>query len=232
MIFATAFQVVASAAIASLATACVRNMLETSRISRVTEEVSSGAEQIVLPEEACVSSEALVEHLQSLSRAELLRIFLQSLPPTDADDIRGEWNGVLLNNNSLGMTVIGSKLMSNVLFGKGRRWNGKTFGSKGRGINRFHHRGETGAVKEHSFNYAIKESEIDSSRKSSICLDYSQYQSAFSLWRTMKDEVRCLPQGGVLIGFGSMAWSGGFLNAAPFCLSPVDDNHPPPPNLN
>ena len=85
--------------------------------------------------------------------------------------------------------------------------------------------------KEQSFEY-----KIDSSRlypyESSICLDYTKYQGKFSLWRGMKDEIRILPipssfvsttnQNGnkydILIGLGSLSWSGGIYNCSPFCL--------------
>lgn len=172
-----------------------------------------------LPDEACQSTQAMVTHLQSLSRKELLLLFCTSPAPSDLEILSGEWSGILLNNNNLGMTLIGSKFMSNILFGRGRPWNGKMFGPGGKGMNRF--RGKyNGAMRmEHSFDFSIQESKIKSGT-TSVVLDYSKYQFPLSLWHTMKDEVRCLPCG-VLIGFGCMAWSGGMMNAAPFCLYPT-----------
>jgi len=68
----------------------------------------------------------------------------------------------------------------------------------------------------------------------SICLNYSNYRSTpLSLWYTMKDEVRFVnvpipiptipgqqepQQHSILIGLGSMLWSGGKLNCSPFLL--------------
>jgi len=68
----------------------------------------------------------------------------------------------------------------------------------------------------------------------SMCLNYSNYRSTpLSLWYTMKDEVRFVnvpmpiptipgqqkqQQQSILIGLGSMLWSGGKLNCSPFLL--------------
>jgi hypothetical protein len=61
---------------------------------------------------------------------------------------------------------------------------------------------------------------------STILLDYSRNQNILSPWKTMKDEIRILRRDNIngendiaiLLGVGSMAWSGGFLNCQPFCL--------------
>jgi hypothetical protein len=176
-----------------------------------------------IPADACESTEVMVDYLQKLSREELLQLFCSCEPPADSDQLCREWNGILLNNNNLGMTSIGSQFMSNVLFGKGRRWNGKSFGPRGKGINRFLATKNGLVAEEHSFDYTTGESKIKKGT-SSIILNYSKYQSPLSLWRTMTDEVRSLPQGDLLIGFGAMAWSGGMLNSAPFCLFPADSS--------
>ena len=157
-------------------------MLETARIANPSS--SQIAAPPLLPTEAGESTEAMVNYLQKLSRAELLRLFCSCQPPSDVDQLCREWNGILLNNNNLGMTSVGSRFMSNVLFGKGRRWNGKSFGRGGKGINRFV--GNIGHLeKEHSFDYAQGESRIKSGTSSSI-LNYSQYQGPLSLW-----QMRC-----------------------------------------
>mmetsp|Transcript_10212 Transcript_10212/g.24544 ORF Transcript_10212/g.24544 Transcript_10212/m.24544 type:complete len:322 (+) Transcript_10212:29-994(+) len=100
---------------------------------------------------------------------------------------------------------------------------------------------------QHQFDYWIEDSKIQPGTKSLI-LKYNRYQSLsfLSPWHTMRDEIRILPEsllrsiqtlgeekgGGdsgsttnitgtttdVLLGMGSMAWSGGALNSAPFCL--------------
>ncbi len=213
MMLTFAAQVATSIVVITLAGGCTRNILETTKVVNLPANSSPG-----FNDETCASTEAMLNHLQSLSREELLLAFC-SCPAPELDRLSGEWSGILLNNNNLGMTSIGSKFMSNILFGKGRPWNGKFFGPEGKGINRF--RGKYNGVieMEHSFDFSIQESRIKSGT-SSVFLDYSKYQFPLSPWRTMKDEVRCLPCG-VLIGFGSMAWSGGMMNSAPFCLYPA-----------
>ena len=58
----------------------------------------------------------------------------------------------------------------------------------------------------------------------SLALSYRAYQITLSLWWEMRDELRILrgfdrkKDSEILIGFGSMSWSGGHLNSAPFCL--------------
>lgn len=93
--------------------------------------------------------------------------------------------------------------------------------------------------KEHCFEYRIDTSRLHP-HESSICLDYTNHQGIFSLWKGMKDEIRVLPTESplsslssssttdqissnnnkydVLIGLGSMNWSGGIYNCSPFCL--------------
>lgn len=218
MIVTAALQVAASVAVGILATGCARNMLQARRIAILPVDTST---RPTLPDEARLSTQATVHHLQKLSREELLRLFCSCQPPSDDQELCRDWNGILLDNNNLGMTAIGSEFMSNVLFGKGRRWNGKSFGPGGKGINRFQATENGLVATEHSFDYGKGPSSIKSGT-SSIILNYSKYQSRLSLWRTMTDEVRVLPGADVLIGFGAMQWSGGMLNSAPFCLFPAD----------
>ena len=110
-------------------------------------------------------------------------------------------------------------------------WNGKQFGyAKDEliGINRF--KGDKDVpYKVHKFDYSIAPSIFG---KSSIRLNYSSHQGLLSLWKTMVDEVRILKFPRVdnnieeskeqfdiiLLGVGSMAWSGGMYNSQPFCL--------------
>lgn len=112
--------------------------------------------------------------------------------------------------------------MTNRMFGRGRAWNGKEFRENGVGSNRFH--GNGGTEYQHNFDYAIAPSDL--SKDPSLILRYSKYQFQLSLWYSMMDEVRIVPveSGQVLIGMGSMTWSGGMLNASPFCLWRIDDN--------
>ena len=131
--------------------------------------------------------------------------------------------------------------MTNQLFGKNEPWNGKTFGASNVGINRFvqtkkedsnEKNSSTSIRKTHNFAYTIQPSIFGGS---SIQLKYSPYQGNLSLWKTMVDELRIIkvPKGKIersnqqnngdntdyiLLGMGSMAWSGGMYNCQPFCL--------------
>jgi hypothetical protein len=152
-----------------------------------------------------------------------------------------------------------TQFITNRLFGKGRRWNGKSFaiGSNATsttnkiGWNRFEAfsqfrtkfnpkkdrpASETVVLKtekEHCFDYDYGNSLL-SPYDQCVIIRYSGYQGCFSLWKSMLDEVRMLPtvlkvdpnpsknskavDYEVLLGIGSMTWSGGALNGSPFCL--------------
>jgi len=123
-----------------------------------------------------------------------------------------------------------TRFLTNGLFGKGRTWNGKAFRENNVGVNRFDAKNGGGTDYQHDFDYTIQESRIGSSKEPSVSLCYSNYQFPLSLWHSMTDELRSVPVGDdngkvqVLIGFGSMSWSGGKLNASPFCLWRADDD--------
>jgi len=94
------------------------------------------------------------------------------------------------------------------------------------GINRF--RSKTNSAKvdqEHKFDVKLSQSKL---RGEGCLLDYSLYQEKYSPWKTMVDEVRvlrCNPHDdgrddcSILLGMGSLGWSGAFLNSQPFCLA-------------
>lgn len=215
----SAIKIAASAVAVTLASGCARNMLNTRHVTNLP----SGNHNVdlLLPKSARTSQQALVAHVQTLSREELLKIFCASEPPVGVEALAGEWDGILLNNNNLGMTAVGSKFMSNVLFGKGNPWNGKSFGGNGKGINRFTEKQSGSTLSNHEFDYSLQESELHKDKRV-IKLRYANHQSPVSLWRTMTDEIRCLDEN-TFIGFGAMAWSGGMLNSAPFLLlRPID----------
>jgi hypothetical protein len=100
---------------------------------------------------------------------------------------------------------------------------------------------------KHDFDYSLEKSKFVNDETKSISLKYSKYQSSpyTSLWYTMTDELRyiTLPttvyndndddddddgedngetkryiNKNILIGLGSMSWSGGHLNCSPFVL--------------
>ena len=166
--------------------------------------------------------EEVLRKLQEMPKRDLLHSFLSSECPKDLESIKGEWNGILLNNNVVLTTV--SSILTNVFFGWGRRWNGKAFYGGQIGVNRFRSKNNSCNMEtEHRFDYSIAPSRLDPTRSSSVNLIYSKYQNLFSLWKTMVDELRVLQLPDecpieVLICMGCMGWSGGMLNASPFCL--------------
>ena len=72
---------------------------------------------------------------------------------------------------------------------------------------------------QHGFTYQLGKSRLDG--KPAILLEYSGSQSKVSPWYGMKDEVRQINEQ-VLVGLGSMSWSGGIWNASPFSLYKKD----------
>jgi len=113
-----------------------------------------------------------------------------------------------------------SEFLTQTLFSRGDRlWNGKIFVNDNFGTNRFITRDGVSQT-EHKFELLLSPSKIDPEHLS-LVLRYNPFQSFFSLWRTMRDEMRVLrldlADGEVMIGAGCMAGSGGMLNASPFC---------------
>jgi len=206
---------------AILALASGRNMWQTYSVCR---EGRSGFEESHTSFGNMDGQEEVLGKLQGVSKRDLLHLFLSSKCPEDLGCIRGEWNGILLNNNHV-LTAV-SRILTNSFFGRGRRWNGKAFYDsqiRQAGTNRFRSRDDLFKIEtEHRFVYSIAPSRMDP-RGSSVNLKYSKYQHLFSLWKTMVDELRMLqlPEKcpiEVLICMGCMGWSGGVLNASPFFL--------------
>jgi hypothetical protein len=185
-----------------------------------------------------------VRYLQSLTRPQLLELFASSTPPHDLSVLNGEWNGLLLDNNGKIMTAV-SNIMTHRLFGGGMRWNGKQFSSYrakngGNGVNRFVTATDSSTTtttteqsispkkiveKRHEFDYEIQDSKLYPGSQS-IRLRYDHHHVRLSPWHTMNDELRLVRVGEMdaLVGMGCMAWSGGMLNAAPFCLWRAEPN--------
>jgi hypothetical protein len=178
------------------------------------------------------SKDDVINDLKSMKRKELLTLFKHCEMTDDLDMIEGEWDGSLLNNNLVLTSV--STFITNKLFGKNTKWNGKEFRFKNDkyvGINRFilnENNGESPMKKVHNFDYSISSSIFGNS---SIRLEYARHQGLTSLWKAMVDEVRVIKvpiideanEGEkkfdlILLGAGSMAWSGGMYNCQPFCL--------------
>jgi len=183
------------------------------------------------------SYDKILSDLRNMNRLELLVLFLKCRSPRNIAEVRGDWDGELLDNGGAVMTSV-SSFLTDRLFGKGRKWNGKAFYPQnkdyisGDGVNRFLSIGEKGLPEtEHKFDWSLESSHIDPKSKS-LLLAYHRFQGRLSPWRGMRDEVRVLQvqngrrlgDGGcILIGMGCMDWSGafwrnGFMNCAPFCL--------------
>jgi hypothetical protein len=199
-----------------------------------------------------------VKALQSLDRQEVLQLFLWDCEaPANLAELDGDWNGELLENNGVVLTQV-TNFLTNGLFGKGRKWNGKLFdGHDGRGRNRFFSSSKTTNEQihpvssesttidtEHTFDLSVAPSRLGVSIKEELqdndnsntdsnsnqatphemmkvaLCDYTQHQSRFSLWYSMKDELRVVKcsNGQIVLGLGSMGWSGSIWNASPFCL--------------
>lgn len=136
--------------------------------------------------------------------------------------------------NSSAQTSV-TRFITNKLFGKGRQWNGKSFDTSNRtGMNRFEIFAQEGdpyveekvtvilkTELDHSFDLELADSRLHPGQPS-IVVTYKPYQGPLSLWKSMVDELRILPCNSathdILIGMGSMGWSGGVLNCSPFCL--------------
>jgi len=177
----------------------------------------------------------VLQDLKHMKRNEVIALFLSCPSPTELKQIQGEWDGTLLENNGLVMNNVAT-LITNMWFGRGQKWNGKAFlgaksedsSSSSYGINRFQTDNksiDSGITTNHNFDYSLTESVFGNQ---SIRLKYAKYQSLLSPWKSMNDEVRMLKMpssgstvedGGIFIGLGWMAWSGGCLNCSPFCLT-------------
>ena len=211
---------VLGAATAVLALASGRNMWQAYSICHAHDREDGGGS---CPSIGNVSSqEEVLSKLQSMPKSDLLKLFLSSEPPASHEEsIKGEWNGILLHNNLVLTTV--TNFITNTLFGMGRKWNGKAFYEENKGINRFHAKADSSSIQtEHRFDFSIAPSRLDP-KSSSVILIYNKYQNLFSPWKAMVDELRVLklPQDSsveVMICMGCMGWSGGMLNASPFCL--------------
>lgn len=206
-------KVAISAVAVCIAGSCGRNMLQTNHIK----QMNSG-EDIQSLLASIDDAEDPVTQIQALKRDETFKLFLSGEVPSDLSELQGDWEGFLLENNGGIMTKV-SNLMTNHLFvpGFNRCWAGKQFAGNV-GSNRIYDAKKAMYKQKSFFDVSIQDSFVQSG-KSSVILKYSKHHSAISLWKTMTDEVRFLPGNkNILIGLGSMAWSGGSANFAPFVL--------------
>ena len=192
-------------------------------------------ENVILSIDESMTSKEIVEDLNRMKRGDLLKLFALCNAPQKRKEVCGSYDGTLLNNNIVLTAVSG--FISNNLFGRNHGlWNGKTFGWNGIGVNRFSSTRQPKKVdgnneplaveNEHHFDFKISPSERFKGK--AVSLNYEKYQPMLSPWKSMKDEVRVLrrrskrrSKEGILLGIGSMGWSGSFWNCTPFCLVEV-----------
>eukprot|EP00980_Cylindrotheca_fusiformis_P004033 scaffold880_cov132-Cylindrotheca_fusiformis.AAC.29 len=216
----TVVRLAISGAVVAIAGSCGRNMLQTAQVTN--QGNASTLNQVGL---GCIrgNSSDVAKHLELLNRKELLQLFTLCDVPTDLSVIEGEWDGKLLENNGLLMTKV-SAFMTHGLFalGSSRQWAGKRFGVEN-GSNRFFNQKTDSYDTDICFDASIQESSLQTGNPC-VRLSYYNHQSPFSLWKTMVDELRIIPGcDDVLLGMGSMAWSGGSKNAAPFYLHRITE---------
>mmetsp|Transcript_17089 Transcript_17089/g.25886 ORF Transcript_17089/g.25886 Transcript_17089/m.25886 type:complete len:225 (-) Transcript_17089:290-964(-) len=206
-------------ATAALSGSVARNIWQTYQLLRQEPQSKQ-----LLPKSIIKVDDALTR-LKSMKRKELVQLYMSSDAPDRLSSISGPWNGTLLDNNGWIMTSV-SEIITYYFFGIGdRHWNGKSFADDHTGWNQFQTKG--GKIElEHKVDVSIGPSGLG---KNSAIVRYSSYQSFFSPWRTMVDELRVLKldyvDGEILICMGFMGWSGGVLNASPFCLHRKKDTN-------
>lgn len=102
MMLLSALRVTVSLIAATLAVGSGRNMLQTLWIANNVKETSSPPDETRFHSFATLSMDEALHQLQAMRRYELLELFLSSQDP-HLLSLQGEWNGILLNNNGLGM---------------------------------------------------------------------------------------------------------------------------------
>uniref|UniRef100_A0A7R9ZM65 Uncharacterized protein n=1 Tax=Craspedostauros australis TaxID=1486917 RepID=A0A7R9ZM65_9STRA len=231
MMIALASKAALCATVTVLGGSSLRNIIQTSSIMKMHKaadatavgimvDTDGAAPQCSIPllaqfestqqQQSPLSIDEATRLLQAMNRNDLLHLFLASPPPATAS---GTWNGLLLDNNGPIMNQV-SNIMTHVLFGGiQKRWLGKRLGDT-KGANRFEQ-----DIEKHGFDVTIEPS-LMQPNKASLHLKYSNYQQPISLWKTMEDELRVVPNtdGKVMIGMGCLHLTGGMRNAAPFCL--------------
>ena len=119
--------------------------------------------------------------------------------------------------SDLGVLAPVSGLITNRLFGGGRRWSGKII-SGDSGVNLFA-ADDDEPVRLRSFGVLIGDSAVDG--RPCLILDYADATSGDLFWGRvlgMRDEIREVNDG-LYFGLGSMRATGGPRNAAPFVLA-------------
>jgi hypothetical protein len=236
-------------ALALTAVGSLRNVVETISVSRRAH---------LLPPPITIHNSSIIQSLRSMNREELLRFYLTQCSCTDnifEETLALDYDGFLLNNNGFFMTRI-TQFITHELFsigsakarkvGRRNRWIGKSFRSA-IGINRFgcDHLLHSFDVSYEATRFPISAPANATANDKSIMLRYRRHQPGWwSPWSSMVDELRVVPSPGdasrrdmaavpeLLLGFGSVGWSGGIYNAAPFLLVYNGSKAKPVPDLD
>ena len=106
----------AAAATAVLALSSGRNMVQTVQVSQqdarkmakssCDDSATNNAMMMVQTSSDSSSTEAVVKYFQKLKRKDLLTVYFCSRAPETIEEIEGEWDGCLLDNNGLVMVRI------------------------------------------------------------------------------------------------------------------------------
>ena len=154
-------------------------------------------------------------HLEKLSKAQLMQLFLAA-PAPDFSRMKGEYRARTMD---VGILAPAADFYTHHLFGPGR-WIGKAFfpfePDKGWGYNLFAKTSDpdtTTLARTRKMRTYVARSNIDD--RLSFHVDYAPYNSGAV--KTMHDEIRTIHPN-LFIGMGYMAMGGGSINPAPFIL--------------
>jgi hypothetical protein len=82
-----------------------RNMFQTWNLSRQTTEFQR--EDSILPSLFFDTTAMAIGEIQAMKRKDLMKLYFSSRGPQNLQQVRGEWNGILLDNNGFVMVGFG-----------------------------------------------------------------------------------------------------------------------------
>jgi hypothetical protein len=62
------------------------------------------------------NTEDIIEDLRQMKRQELLKLFMLCEAPKETEILQGSWDGILLNNNQILVSIVGDLLSTDELF--------------------------------------------------------------------------------------------------------------------
>ena len=92
--------IAAAAVTAVLTFSSGKNMLQTVALSRQNNQNQASFSIQGLKLQPEDSTETVVSKVQSMKRKDLLQLYSSSRSPKDLEEVQGEWDGCLLDNNS------------------------------------------------------------------------------------------------------------------------------------